>query len=130
MQHSALSHQFDGEAAMPQRFADAGLPSDREGENVDLDQNVPAAHQALMDPPLHRRNLLDPDYNVVGVGILRRGGNIYVTEDFARRLSEYSEPQAEAALQSAISITCVRLDSKFQRANPNLGCGTWRATWL
>lgn len=122
VQHSALSHQFDGEAAMQQRFADAGLPSDREGENVDLDQNVPAAHQALMDSPPHRHNLLGPDYNVVGVGILRSGENIYVTEDFARRLSEYSEPQAEAALQSAIEhyVRSVGLPVPARKPEPQL----------
>ncbi len=75
-----------------------------------------------MDSPLHRRNLLDPDYNVVGVGILRRGGNIYVTEDFARRLSEYSEPQAEAALQSAIEhyVRSVGLQVPARKPEPRL----------
>ena len=37
------------------------MPSDREGENVGLNQDVAAAHQALMDSPPHRRNILDPD---------------------------------------------------------------------
>ena len=102
VEHAALSHQFQGEPPLQQRFAGEGLPSDREGENVDLNLNVTSAHQALLDSPPHRRNILDPDYNVVGIGILHSGANIYVTEDFARRLPQYSEPQAEAALQSAI----------------------------
>jgi len=98
-----LSHQFPGEPPLQNRFADKGLPSDREGENVDLDQNAVAAHEALMHSPPHRRNILDPDYNVVGVGVLQSGPEIYVTEDFARRLPELSEPEAEAAVQSAIN---------------------------
>ena len=51
----------------------------------------------------HRDNILHPEYNVVGVGVLRSGDGIYVTEDFARRIKEYSEPEAEAALQKAVA---------------------------
>jgi len=103
VQHQALSHQFSGEPGLQQRFANEGLPSDREAENVDLDQDAASAHQALMHSPPHRQNILDPDYNVVGVGVIRKGENIYVTEDFARRLPEMSEPQAESEVQAAIN---------------------------
>ncbi len=103
VQHGALSHQFPGESPLQDRFADQSLPSDREAENVDLDHTVPMAHDALMHSAPHRRNILDPDYNAVGVGVIRSGAEIYVTEDFARRLPEMSEPQAEAAVQSAIN---------------------------
>jgi uncharacterized protein YkwD len=102
VEHSALSHQFEGEPPVQIRFSDESFPSDREGENVDLDQTVNSAHQALMHSPAHRANILDPNYNAVGIGIVRSRGNIYVTEDFARRLPEYSEPEADAALQHAI----------------------------
>ncbi len=85
-EHAALSHQFKGEPTVQARFSDQGLSSDREGENVDLDQDIVSAHQALMHSPPHRRNILDPAYNVVGVGVIRAGANIYVTEDFARSL--------------------------------------------
>ena len=102
-QQHALSHQFSGEPALQQRFADEGLPSDRQAENVDLDQDAASAHQALMHSPPHRQNILDPDYNAIGIGVVRKGENIYVTEDFARRLPELSEPQAESEVQSAIN---------------------------
>lgn len=103
VQHGALSHQFPGEPGLQQRFANEGLPSDREGENVDLDQDPDSAHEELMHSPPHRRNILDPDYNVVGVGVIRKGENIYTTEDFARRLPEMSEHQAESELQATIN---------------------------
>src|ERR1700761_1260840 len=85
VQHAALSHQFEGEPPMQTRFRHEELPSDRQGENVDLDQDIPSAHQALMNSPLHRANILDPNYNVVGVAVLHSGPNLYITEDFARR---------------------------------------------
>lgn len=83
---SALSHQLPGEPPPQQRFENARLPFDREGENVALDMDVASAHEALMADPPHRRNILDPAYNVVGVAVICHGRQIFVTEDFARRL--------------------------------------------
>ncbi len=103
VQHATLSHQFPAEPPMQTRFSNAELPSDSQGENVAMSQDIGSAHQELMDSPPHRANILDPKYNVVGVGVIRSGPNLYVTEDFAHRLPEYSEPEAEAALQHAIA---------------------------
>jgi uncharacterized protein YkwD len=102
VEHSQLSHQFQDEPPLQIRFSDENLPSDHEGENLDLNQDIGSAHQALMDSPPHRRSILDPSFNVVGIGVLHSGKNIYVTEDFAHRLSMYSEPEAEAVLQGSV----------------------------
>ncbi len=102
LQHAALSHRFPDEPPLQDRVAAEGLRSDHAGENVAFDQTAASAHEELMDSPPHRRNILDPGYNAVGVGVIRQGENIWVTEDFARRLPEMSEPQAEAAVQTAI----------------------------
>jgi hypothetical protein len=102
VENGELSHQFAGEPALDIRFSNESLPSDREGENIDLNQTISGAHDALMQSPPHRANILDLEFNSVGVGVMRSGENIYVTEDFARRLPQYSEPQAEGAVQAAI----------------------------
>jgi uncharacterized protein YkwD len=102
-QRSQLSHQFEGEPPLQIRFSNESLPSDRQSENIALNnRDIAAAHQGLMHSPPHRAAILDPTFNVVGVGVLRSGEDIYVTEDFARKLPEYSEPQAEASAQAAI----------------------------
>jgi Cysteine-rich secretory protein family len=121
-QRGTLSHQFPGEPPLQVRFADENLASDREGENVALDQNAVSAHEGLMHSPPHRRNILDPEYNTVGIGVVRRGANIYVTEDFARRLPQLSEPQAEAAVQKAIDrrVRSRGFSSPIRRAQPQL----------
>ena len=109
VQHLALSHQFDGEPPPQTRFANEGLPSDSSSENVALNQTIPGAHDALMHSPPHRAAILDPNYNVVGVGVLQTAEGFFVTEDFARKLPEMSELEAEAALQTAIE--------KYARSN-------------
>jgi uncharacterized protein YkwD len=102
VEHSALSHQFPGEPSVQVRFSNEGLPADSQAENIDLDQTIEGAHAALMKSPPHRGSILDPDYNVIGVGVVRSGESLYVTEDFARGLPQLSEQQAEAAVQAAI----------------------------
>lgn len=103
VKHGTLSHQFDEEAALQQRLAEENVRSDKQGENVAFDVDVAHAHDTLMHSPPHRANILNPDYNAVGVGIVGSGDHLYVTEDFAHRTPDYSEPQADAAAQRAIA---------------------------
>ncbi len=101
--HETLSHQFEGEPSLQLRIANEGLPSDLESENVGLNnRSVAEANEGFLHSPPHLRAMLDPDFNVVGVGVLRSGDEIYVTEDFARKLPQLSEPQAEAKVEAAI----------------------------
>ena len=134
VQHLALSHQFDGEPPPQTRFSNEGLPSDSSSENVALNQNIPGAHDALMHSPPHRAAILDPNYNVVGVGVLQTDEGFFVTEDFARKLPEMSEQEAEAAVQK--SIQRYALSSGFPAPGDGLSrsCGIlpvrWRSTML
>ena len=60
-------------------------PSDWQtiGENVGVGPTCSAIHQAFMNSPGHRANILDIDYNTVGVGVVvTSDGTIYVTEIF------------------------------------------------
>jgi len=102
-QQSLISHQLEGEPPLLARISNEGLPSDGVSENVAFgNQGVVAAHEGLMHSPPHRRAILDPHYDVIGIGVFRQGDYLYITEDFARKLPEYTAPQAEAAVQAAI----------------------------
>jgi hypothetical protein len=95
-EHGQLSHQFPGEPAVSRRLATTGIRFNLDAENVALDSGTAEdAHRGLMNSPRHRANIMNPDVNVVGVGALRKGGLLYVTEDFARRLQEVSANEAE-----------------------------------
>jgi len=103
VKNKALSHQFDGEPSPQMRFVDENLRADRLAENVALEMDVAGAHAVLMNSPPHRANILSPSYNAVGVGVMHSGDLLYVTEDFAQRLPDYSELEADAVLQNAIT---------------------------
>ena len=94
----ALSHQFPGEPDVRHRVAATGLRFDISGENVAYDADAASAHRSLMNSPPHRANILRPQFTAIGIGVVRSGNLIYVTEDFAHRLQELSPDQAEAAI--------------------------------
>jgi hypothetical protein len=53
------------------------------GENVGMGPTCDSIAQAFMNSPEHKRNILDPAFSTVGVGVVDTAdGIIYVTEDF------------------------------------------------
>src|SRR5262245_28275006 len=53
------------------------------GENVAVAGSLERIHQLFMDSPPHRRNILQPDFRLVGIAAVRTSdGRIYLTEDF------------------------------------------------
>ncbi len=99
-----LSHQFSDEAGLSQRLAaTSDLHLDRAGENVSYAGSAAQAEDGLMHSPPHRANLLNPDFNVAGFGVVRAGDLIYVAQDFGRSLPTYSGDQAAEAIAAAIA---------------------------
>ncbi len=56
-----------------------GINYVKAGENIAGNQNVQRAHEALMNSPGHRQNILSPDYTHIGLGIKQGGqyGNMF-----------------------------------------------------
>jgi uncharacterized protein YkwD len=99
-----LSHQFAGEPSLPQRLASATrLQLDQEGENVALDFDAASGHQHLMLSPPHRANLLNPAYNVVGMGVIRSGDRLYIVQDFGHALPNYSAAEVKERIAAAVT---------------------------
>lgn len=84
------------------------------GENVGMGGSVNGLHDAFMDSPGHRANVLHQSYNQVGVGVKLDGdGTIFVTEVFAKRggstakkkSSSSSTAPAPAKKKSSVTTT-------------------------
>ncbi|MGB7640242.1 MAG: CAP domain-containing protein, partial [Terriglobales bacterium] len=86
VERQQLSHQFDGEPRLMPRLLETGLRLDRVGENVAFNASAEKAFEALMQSPLHRRNLLDPTYNSAGFAAFWSNGRLYVVQDFAHQM--------------------------------------------
>jgi len=110
-----LSHQFDGEPSLPQRLAAATHTQlDQEGENVAFDSDAERGHQHLMLSPPHRANLLNPAYNVVGLGVVRSGERLYIVQDFGHALPNYSMAEVEDQIAATV------MQARHQARQPNL----------
>lgn len=104
MDAQKLSHQFADEAALPQRLAlTTKLQLDQEGENVALDYDALHGHEHLMLSPPHRANLLNPAYNVVGLGVVRSGERLYIVQDFGHALPNYTTDEAKEKVAAAVA---------------------------
>jgi uncharacterized protein YkwD len=99
-----LSHQFTGEPSLAQRLAAATqLQLDQEGENVALDYDAQGAEHHLMLSPPHRANLLNPAYNVIGLGIVQSGDHLYIVQDFGHALPNYSPAEVKDQIAAAVA---------------------------
>lgn len=101
--HAALAHRFDGELELDQRVGATGARFDALAENVAVANTAEEAHLALMNSPGHRANIMNPDYNAVGVAVVQRDKSLFVTQDFARLLPTYSEQQFRDEIVAAFN---------------------------
>jgi len=101
MDYFSHTSPVPGNESVPQRVANAGSTAVWVGENIgaeyrsrpyDYKALTLGAFDGLMNSPPHRANILDADYNTIGVGIAHseRDGmaGIHVTQVFATRRFE------------------------------------------
>src|ERR1700730_12420404 len=115
-----LLHQFTGEPSLPDRLAaTTQLQLEQEGENVALDYDAEHGHEHLMLSAPHRRNLLNPAYNVVGLGVVRSGDRLYIVQDFGSALPKYSPAEVKQYVAAAVN------EARRQARQPNLQLRKW-----
>jgi uncharacterized protein YkwD len=81
------------------RAFESGARFERFGENVGRGSTVAVVHRLLMESPGHRRNILNPDFTHVGVGIVvdsSFGNALDVTEVFGAFPVPLADPGAYA----------------------------------
>jgi hypothetical protein len=103
MEHRALSHQFPGEPSLFVRLGTPGLRFNSTAENVSMGPGVEGNHDGLMRSPGHRENLLNPEYNAIGIGIVERGNTLYIAENFAHVFPNFSETEFREAVGAAFN---------------------------
>jgi len=90
-----LTHVLPGEQGVAERLAATGLRFNRSGENVGYNTDFNGLHSAWMHSPPHRKNILNPDYTLVGIGVVRGADGVYwATQDFAHGTVELSGDDA------------------------------------
>ncbi len=85
------------------RIARSAIYASKTAENIALDRNVDNAHQGLMNSPGHRKNILDPEFTHIGIGIIDGGlKGIYVCQNFAKLIPVSSPGEIQLTLYSRL----------------------------
>lgn len=81
-QRGFFSHYNKENESPFDRMNDEGIIYLHAGENLALAPSTQLSHQGLMNSPGHRANILSPNYNKVGIGVMDGGiyGKMYVQE--------------------------------------------------
>jgi hypothetical protein len=90
MDANKIFHSGSGELG-----AAGGTGWDQIGENVGRGQSPTSLHNAFMESPGHKKNILG-DYNYVGIGTGSKDGYLYVTVVFMKKSSTASPTTTQA----------------------------------
>lgn len=121
-----LMHQYPGEAALPERARQAGVAFSEVAENLAAGFDPRSVEVGWMHSPEHRRNILDPGLTAVGIATARRGGRLYVVEDFAHVMAARGPEQVEHRVGELLRRQGI--DPDGPRAPAEAACRSQRGT--
>jgi hypothetical protein len=103
-----LSHDLPGEPGLAERAAAAGAHFSSIAENIAESDALFRIHESWMHSAPHNANLMNPDFNHVGIGIARRGSHIFAVEDFATAVAAESFSDVERRIDDMLAIRNIR----------------------
>ncbi len=101
-----ISHLSTSGETFSERLVEEGFYFIKIGENVAYSQTFISEfiHQGFMDSPGHRANVLDPDFDELGIGVIfKKDKGYYITQDFVRALAPKGRIEAEAEVEENIN---------------------------
>jgi Cysteine-rich secretory protein family len=126
-QGGPAEHQYPGEPDLLTRSSQAGAHFSSIAENVaGSGQSAAAIHQAWMNSPPHRANLLAPQLTAVGIAVAATPTGLYAVEDFGRTANSTAS-SAEKQVQQLLLARGIQPDStpqSKQDAHANCESGT------
>lgn len=75
------------------------------GENVGCgDTDADTLHEAFMNSPKHRDNIMDPTFDSIGIGIVMTGETMFVTEQFMQVDQKAASNATNPAVPNALAL--------------------------
>lgn len=109
VKYGAISHQFNGEAELATRAAEAGAHFSLVTENVAESPDAAGIENLWMASSGHRANLLDATVDSMGISVIRDKGEYYAVEDFAHSVQVLSILDQEAQVTHILAQTGVEV---------------------
>lgn len=99
---ATLSHRLPGEPDLSTRGSMAGASFSRISENVATGPSVVVMHDALMQSPHHRDNILDGQVDSIGISVVQVADSLWAVEDFSRSVEHLSLDEQEAKVSDLL----------------------------
>jgi uncharacterized protein YkwD len=103
-QGNVLSHQLPGEPQVQVRATQAGARFTTIAENIAVAPNSATIHSAWMQSPHHRENILDPELNGVGIGVVKGSDGLFAVQDFSQTVANLNLKQQEQHVIADLNI--------------------------
>jgi uncharacterized protein YkwD len=104
IENKFFEHTSPNNGTVQDRIFKAKLAAGATGENIAKNMTVALAHVALMKSPGHRANILSPDFDHVGIGIVSHpDGSIMITQDFRKAMDPLTGKPAARKLFAALN---------------------------
>jgi hypothetical protein len=103
--YNLVEHQLTGEPDLQARLTEAGARFGAFAENIAVAANAGIIHSGWMDSPGHRKNILNPDLNAIGIAAVRGSGGLFAVQDFSQQVTPMSLGEQE---KKVISLMAAR----------------------
>ncbi|WP_348268401.1 CAP domain-containing protein [Edaphobacter paludis] len=115
-----MEHQYPGEPDMITRAAQQGAHFGAIAENLaGQGQNPAQLHHIWTITQSHRTNLLNPNMNVVGIGVIESGGLLYAVEDFAHDVPAPRQDEVAGQVVAALQKMGMQSVKSTEEARSN-----------
>lgn len=120
-----IAHRYGGEPDLSERASVAGAHFSLIEENIALGQYPAQVHEGWMNSPGHRRNLLNPEVDRVGIAVIASRGDLYAVADYSKGVAVLNRTQIEAKVSELVRMSGLglRTDPRDARAACELDRG-------
>jgi len=105
-------HRYDGESDLATRVAAGGGHFSLVEENLAVVRNAEAIHNAWLNSPGHRKNLLNGSVDRVGIAVIGYQGLFFAVADYIQAVQFLKPSDVEAAFAKLLSTKQIMISSE------------------
>ncbi|HVC48393.1 MAG TPA: CAP domain-containing protein [Terracidiphilus sp.] len=105
----SIAHRYNGEMSVSERAQAAGAHFSLIEENVAVGEYPAQIQDAWLHSPEHRANLLNPQVNRVGIGVVKSRGVLYAVEDFDRGVEVLTAAEVEREVEGLMRVSGIAI---------------------
>lgn len=107
-----IAHRYGGEMSVSERASAAGAHFSLIEENVALGDYPAQIQDGWLHSPEHRANMLNPEVNRVGIGVVKSHGALYAVADFDKNVDVLSNSQVERRVEQLMRVSGITIRSR------------------